>query len=133
MFVPDPSRLFPRRSLPIPSHSRVSLAAGLLGLGGFVLAIVGAAVAGGLAYNFLWHWLCVPAGLLGFSIMINVCGEGPVILSGIVQAIFYSGVTFVFTDGLERADPTPSWIGAVAVAALFLWAARAASRERRDG
>jgi hypothetical protein len=129
--LPDPTRLFPRKwmSPRETGHRSSSLAEGLLALGGIPI-LLAVTFGGGALAGKLSPWLCIPGGLLALVLGITAC-EAPPILLGIFEALFYSGVTFVFSGGLDRRDPTPSWIGAGCVAAVFL-SATLSRRTNRD-
>lgn len=78
-------------------------------------------------------WLALPAGFLGLCVAVGLVGGlvgNPTVLCGIVEAASYAGVTLLL--GLEpKTDPTPAWITAGIVAALFLWATYASWKRRR--
>lgn len=127
--IPDPMRvLIPKWARLQESGHRSSLAQGLLTLGGIPI-ILAVTLGGGALAGKLSPWLCIPGGLvcLAFGAAIY---QAPPVLLGIIEAIFYSGVTFVFSDGLERSDPAPSWVGAGIVAAAFLVATLSMRKDR---
>lgn len=120
--IPDPMRLLrPKWTTSHEAgHRSSSLAEGLLTIGG-IPVLIGVTLGGGALAGRLSPWLCIPGGLLALVLGVAVCNAPPVLL-GIIEALFYSGFTFVFSDGLERPDPTSSWICAGIVAGVFLWA-----------
>lgn len=126
--IPDPWRLLPRPSSHGPASKPTSAAEGLLALGGAGMLLALAAGGGVLAYR-LYAWLCVPAALLGLGIGMAIV-EAPPIFTGIVEAVFYFCVTYVFSGGLDRPDPAWSWVYSGIVAAVFLWAAFSARKSR---
>jgi cytochrome c biogenesis protein CcdA len=137
--IPPPDRLIPRSLRSQSSAGRpTSLGEGILILGAFPLifisAIAGAFLAGSFA-GALWHWLAIPAGILGlifgFALATTLLGH-PTILCGVIEAAFYSYITFLFSGGRDRADPTPSWIFAGIVAAVFLGATFSAWKTNRN-
>ena len=79
-------------------------------------------------------WLAFPAGLIGLAVggglAIGLVGNSTV-LCGLVEAASYAGLTLMLK--LEpKTDPTPAWISAGVVAALFLWATYSAWKRRRE-
>jgi hypothetical protein len=118
--IPDPMRvLVPKWAHSHESgHRPSSLAQGLLTLGGIPI-ILAFTLGGGALAGKLSPWLCIPGGLMALVLGVAIYQAPPVLL-GIIETIFYSGVTFVFSDGLERSDPAPSWVYAGIVAAAFL-------------
>ena len=127
--IPDPSRLFPPKLPPSGgSDPRPgSLAKGLLVLGGagILLAIT---IGGGALASALHPWLAIPGGLLGFGLGSAIM-EAPLIFLGIIDALFYFGMTYLFSGGFERPDPAQSLIYAGIVALAFLWATFSARKE----
>jgi hypothetical protein len=137
--IPPPDRLIPRTLRSQSGSGRAdSLGEGILILGAFPLifisAIAGAYLASSLA-GALWHWLAIPAGILGlifgFALSTTLLGN-PTILCGLIEATFYSCITYLFSGGRDRADPTPSWILAAIVAAVFLGATFSAWKKNRN-
>jgi hypothetical protein len=115
--IPDPNRLFPPRLPPSRSYGFDSLSAWLLSLGALPIPLVAIIVVVELAHNSFW--LAALAGLVGWFLLAALFG-GPIIVRGLIETIFYAGATFLLSDGLDRADPTPAWIRAGIVAAFLL-------------
>lgn len=65
-------------------------------------------------------WLTIPGGIFGLFLTCVLVALP--IVGDIAQTIFNGGLTFVFSGGLDRRDPSISWIEASAVTVLFLWA-----------
>jgi hypothetical protein len=128
--LPDWTRLNPPR-LPSGGGSNPNgRGEVLLALGAFPLVIVGA-IAGGSAAAALTPWLAIPGGILGLSLMIGLVGNLGLIC-GIVETLFYTGVTFVFSGGLEpMGDTSSAWIKAGVVAVLFSAATYSVWNSRR--
>ena len=94
------------------------------------MVIVGA-IAGGSAAAALTPWLAIPGGILGMSLMIGLVGNLGLIC-GIVETLFYTGVTFVFSGGLEpMGDTSSAWIKAGVVTVLFSAATYSVWNSRR--
>lgn len=124
--IPDPSRLFPRKSPPSAGSGRRSAISDLLALASFPMMLAGTIAAGALGAK-LTPWLAIPAGFVGLALTMALLES--LILCGIVEAVFYSAVTFVFSGGLDEANPRPNLIAAILVAALFLYATYSAWRK----
>lgn len=120
--LPDWYRLKPHPRNLAPSNSPRSrnLAERLLILGAIPMLFVGAAAGGAIA-SALSSWLMIPGGIIGFTVALGLLGNAGVVC-GILETLFYSGFTFLFSDGLEMSNPASAWIKAGAVAALFIWA-----------
>lgn len=98
-------------------------------LGGLIAGALG----GGALGAAVSPWLTYPAGFVGFflafGLVVGLVGN-PTVLCGIVEAVSYGGITLLL--GLEpKTDPTPAWISAGVVAALFLWATYSAWKKQR--
>ena len=93
----------------------------LLSLGGIGLLLV-TTIGGGAVAHALWSWLSIPGGLVGFGVGMAI-NEAPPLVLGALNALFYFGLTMVFTDGFDRPDPAASWLYAAVVATVFLSAA----------
>jgi hypothetical protein len=128
MIPPYWFRLFPRQSSSSDSRPE-GLAQGLLILAAFPLMIGGALTAGAYAAR-LSPWLAIPGGFIGLMVTIGLLANGGV-LCGIVEAICYSGIAFVWSGGIETSDHRPAWIPAAIVAALFLFATYSVWRKNR--
>jgi hypothetical protein len=116
--IPDPSRLVPPRLPVYSSAGRHSFAVGLLALASFPVLLAFAIGAGALGAA-LSPWLAIPAGIIGLSIGMGLT-QGPIVLCGVFEAIFYAAVAFVFTGGLETHNRDSSTILAAIVAAILL-------------
>src|ERR1700687_231005 len=95
--IPDPMRLLrPKWSQSRESgHGASSWAQGLLTLGGIPI-VLALTLGGGALAGKLSQWLCIPGGLLALGLGVAVC-QSPPLLLGIIEVIFYSGTTFVFS------------------------------------
>lgn len=129
--LPDPWRLFPHKSPSSrePALGSASLAGGLLTLGAFGVLVAVTLGGGSFAYT-LSPWLSIPAGVLCFGLGMAVFDRAPLILLGIIEALFYSYVAFLGSGGFDRPDPAYSWIYSGIAAAVFLWAAFSIWRDR---
>jgi tetratricopeptide (TPR) repeat protein len=93
----------------------------------FALAIGGGALAGSVS-----PWLAIPGGLLGFGIGMAI-SEAPPLILGTIEGLFYSFVTYVFTDGFDRREQAPSLAYAAITATVFGMATFSAWREENRG
>lgn len=126
--IPDPSRLVTHR-LPMSSGSgRQSLPAGLLTLGSIPVLLV-CIIGGGALGAAAIPWLAIPAGIAGFSTAMGLTQES-IVVCGVVEAIFYGGIAFIFTGGLETHDRGTSTALAAVVAAMILGLTYVARNER---
>ncbi len=131
--LPDPMRLL-RPQLPQShgaDHRSSSWAQGLLTLA-CIPIVLAFALGGGAFAGKLSPWFCIPGGLLALVLGVAVCQATPVLL-GIIEAIFYSGSTFVLSGGLERPDPSFSWLCAGTIAAIFLVATFLSRKDPVEG
>ena len=126
--IPDPSRLLPRKPSSPTSSGPSSLSEGLLALAGFPMILAFTIGLGAIGNKFS-SWLAIPAGLLGFGLAMGIVES--TIICGLFEAVFYGGITFVFSGGLEKSEPGPSVIGAIAVAAAFVAATYNTWRKNR--
>ena len=95
-----------------------------------VLALVGVLPTWG--YSNSWGY--APGGIVGLVLGLFLAMtllEQSAVLRGIIEAAFYSTAAFVFSGGMERPDPSPSWALAGSIAAVFLIATFAAWRSTR--
>lgn len=129
--LPDPGRLFPPKQPPSGGSGSASLADGLLGLGNVGVLLVVTAGGGALAYA-ISPWLTIPGALLSFGLGMAV-GEAPPLVLGVIEAVFYSFITYLFSGGFERPDPGHSLAYSAIVAAIFLCAAFLAWRQANPG
>ncbi|MFO1482158.1 MAG: hypothetical protein U1F71_02230 [Verrucomicrobiaceae bacterium] len=128
--LPDWSRLNPPKLPSSGGGGPRGLGEGLLALGAFPMIIFGA-IAGGSIAAKLHPWLGIPGGLVGLALMTGLLGDLG-LLCGVVETIFYSLVTFVFSGGLEKgADPTSAWIKAGVTAVIFIAATYSVWKKRR--
>lgn len=118
--IPDPGRLFPPKLPPSRGSGSDSLAGGLLTVGGIGIFLVVAIAGGALAYT-LSSWLTIPGGILGAALGLSIL-EAPPIVLGIIEAVFYFCITYIFSDGFDRPDPGHSLVYSSIVAAVFFWA-----------
>ena len=129
--IPDPSRLLPRKLTPqhgpAPGSSPAKKLITLGGCGIFLACAIG----GGALANAFSSWLIIPGVLLGIGIGLGLNEISPIFL-GIIEAIFYFCITYVFSDGLERPDPTYSWIYSGIMTGAFLWATFSVWKNRRS-
>lgn len=127
--IPDPSRLVPPRMPPSSSGGgRHSLPVGLLTLGSLPVLLAGT-VGAGMLGAALSPWLAIPAGLIGFGIAMGLTQES-IVVCGVVEAIFYAAITFLFSDGMVADQRDSSLILAGTVAAIILGLTYTARRER---
>jgi len=136
--IPPPDRLVPRPlggrngSGRAGSWGEVIVSIGAVPLP-FISGIVGAYLLGDWASTWQ-HWLMIPGGIVGLVlglVLAMTLLEQSAVLRGIIEAAFYSTAAFVFSGGLDRADPGPSWALAGSIAAVFLIATFAAWRSKR--
>ena len=125
--IPDPSRLLPPKVAP-RSYGPTSLSEGLLALAGFPMLLAFTIGLGAIGNKFS-SWLAIPAGLIGLGLSLGILES--TIVCGLVEAIFYGGITFLFSGGLEKSEPGSSVIGAIVVATVFLFATHNVWRKNR--
>lgn len=126
--IPDPPRLIPQ---PLPTSSssgRQSLPVGLLTLAS-IPVLLACTIGGGALGAAVHPWLAIPAGIVGFSIGMGLT-QGSIVMCGVVLAIFYGAVSFVFSGGLEMDNRSGSSLLAVIVAASILGVTYAAKNDR---
>lgn len=119
--IPHPGRLVPRLWHLVRGTGSTPFAEGVLILGGVPMVLAGGVVAGVLGADFS-RWLAIPAAVTGFILLVMLF-EASLVAGGIVEAVFYAGVAFLLSGGVDRPHPAPSWILAGGVAAVFLGAA----------
>ncbi len=125
--IPDPSRLLPPR-VAHKSYGPTSLSEGLLALAGIPMLLAFTVGLGAIGNNFS-SWLTIPGGLLGFALAMGIIES--TIVCGVVEAIFYGGITFVFSGGMEKTEPGSSVAAAIVVAGVFLFATHNVWRKSR--
>lgn len=103
---------------------------GLLALGAFPMIIGGLFVGGALASK-LTPWLGIPGAIVGLSLMTVLLGDLG-LMCGVLETVFYTAATFVFSGGMEPgSDPTSAWIKAGVTAVIFSAATYSSWRKRR--
>jgi hypothetical protein len=118
--IPDWTRLRPQKIPPSGGSggsNKGEFSGCLLELGSIPVAAAGA-IAGFVGARAVLPWLAIPGGVIGLIAAAAILRR--TILGGVAQATFYAFVTFIFTGGRDRADPTPSLVMASVAAALFL-------------